>query len=102
MMEEKRYRAGAEKWNWRQRLASNLVFGAAHIFNLYVPIGAVIALGSGGWWFMRTYRKTYNANQSRVTALEQSCAVHHAHNRLVIFVFLPIVIIVVVASTFLK
>lgn len=93
MREEKMFRAGAENWNMRQRMMSNLVFGGVHLINLYVPLVGVISLATGGWWFMWCYRRAYRESSSRIYALEQSSAFHAAHNKLVLTVLIPLAIL---------
>ena len=89
LREELMFRAGAEDWSWRQRLTSNSIFGAVHLLNLYVPLAAVLTLAMGGWWFMSVYRSSYKKTRSRVTAVQESAAVHAAHNTLVFWAMLP-------------
>jgi hypothetical protein len=90
LREELTFRAGSEDWKWRQRLTSNVLFGAVHLLNLYVPLAAVFSLSTGGWWFMSVYRNSYKKTHSRIVAIQESAAVHAAHNTLVIFVLLPV------------
>ncbi len=85
LMEEKMFRAGSEKWSWHQRLRSNTIFGAGHLFNLIVFLAVVPGLAASGWWFMRVYRKTYHKTGSRNTALQEAGAVHAAHNTMVLY-----------------
>jgi hypothetical protein len=101
LYEEEDFRAGAEDWSIWQRVRSNALFGIVHIFNLFVPIAAVIGLGSAGWWFMAVYLRAYRNTGSRVSALEESGAVHAAHNRLALY-SLPVVIILNVIVVLLK
>ncbi len=96
LREEEMFRVGSENWNWLQRLKANFLFGAIHLMNLFVPLAAVIGLSTGGWWFMWVYRKTYAKSGSRVQALQQSAAVHSAHNELAFKVLLPLVLVFVI------
>jgi hypothetical protein len=92
LLEEKMFRAGSEGWNWHQRLRSNAIFGAGHLFNLIVFLAIVPGLAAGGWWFMYIYRRTYQKTNSRNAALQEAGAVHAAHNRLVLY-SLPLVFV---------
>jgi cytochrome b561 len=90
MREEKLCRAGTEDWSRWERFRASAVFGALHIMNLYVPISATVGLALSGWWFSRVYLSAFAQTHSRVAALKQSCAVHTAHNRLILRIALPL------------
>jgi hypothetical protein len=92
MFEERLFRAGAEYWTMRERLRSNLLFGTMHLFNLFLPLATVMGLCASGWWFMKAYLKAFAQSGSRKVAIQQSAAVHTAHNRLALFL-LPLLII---------
>jgi hypothetical protein len=99
MREEIEFRAGAEHWTTRQRLTSSLLFGVVHLLNLVVPLSAVLGLSTGGFVFMRVYLREHRRSGSRTSALQQSAAVHCAHNRLVLRVVIPAIVLLVVVVT---
>jgi hypothetical protein len=52
--EEQRFRAGAERWSFWQRVWRGIVFGTVHAL-IGIPIGVALALSVGGWYFTFWY-----------------------------------------------
>lgn len=85
MNEELKYRFGAEEWSGRRRAWMAFRFGAAHIFNIIVPVSVIVGLSLSGalftWVYVKTYRRADGTPpMRRQQAIEQASAVHAAHN----------------------
>lgn len=81
--EEFQFRLGAEKWSWRQRTASCVTFGIAHLINLIYAVATLGVLMLVGAVLMivylREFRRTGDHRQSVVAASKL-----HAHYNLVV------------------
>lgn len=86
LWEEMLFRAGSEKWNWRERFWASAVFGVAHIANIWYSLAAGIALGLTGFGLMLIYQWTYRKTKDQVLATAVSGSVHAMYNVIAITV----------------
>ena len=78
--EELMFRAGCERWNWRERLTSCVAFGFVHIFNLVFPVSVVLFLIVSGAVFMHAYLREYRHSQSAALATLTAAEFHEKYN----------------------
>lgn len=97
MYEEMIFRAGGHKWSWLDRARASAVFGFIHVFNMFYPFGAVVALMFTGFGLMLVYLWEYRRTGSEVEAVSLSAVVHALYNTLAV-VLLAVVLIVALAS----
>ena len=81
--EERMFRAGAERWSTRRRVAKVLQFGMIHAL-IGIPIGVALALSVGGTYFMAVYLRSYALTGSTNEATLESTRAHTAYNALII------------------
>jgi len=81
--EERRFRAGAERWSNRRRVVRGLQFGLLHLV-VGIPIAAALALAVGGWWFTWVYLRAYRRTESGAEALAESTRAHLGYDMVVI------------------
>lgn len=94
--EERRFRAGAERWSTRRRVGRAVQFGMVHCL-IGIPIGVGVALSIGGgyftWAYLRGYRQGNDLlidaeaddRRRRAQGVMESTRAHLAYN-LTIFV----------------
>jgi hypothetical protein len=81
MFEEQMCREGCEEWSTWDRFKSCVIFGVMHLWNLFIPVGALIPLSTAGGYLMRRYLVSYGQTQSRESAAVESARYHYAFNR---------------------
>lgn len=78
--EERRFRAGAETWSARRRVARAVQFGLIHCL-IGIPIGVGMALSIGGGYFTWAYFRGFRRSDgSRDQAIAESTRAHLAYN----------------------
>lgn len=89
LIEEIKYRKGSEYWSWKRRVWVQLRFGAAHFWNLIVPLNVVVGLACAGIAYMVIYLKFRKyMSQDEATAVT---ALVHARYNLTVLVTLIVV-----------
>jgi hypothetical protein len=83
--EEEMFRAGAESWSWRRRVAKAVQYGLVHAI-IGIPIGVALALSLGGGYFQLAYLRGFRATGSRRAALLESARAHTTYNGLIVAV----------------
>lgn len=83
--EEIMFREGDEHRTLSERIKRSVVFGLAHLI-MGIPIGAALALSSGGFVFSHAYVRQYRRTGSRGLSLIEATRVHLLSNMLVIFI----------------
>ena len=81
--EERMFRAGAQHWSTRRRVAKVLQFGLIHTL-IGIPIGVALALSVGGTYFMAVYLHAYGLTGSTTEATLESTRAHTAYNASII------------------
>jgi hypothetical protein len=89
--EERMFRAGAETWSTRRRVVKVLQFGLIHAL-IGIPIGAALALSTGGAYFMLVYLRDFRVTHDRRAATLESTRAHTAYNGVIILVVLAAII----------
>ena len=99
--EEKWYRAGAENWNMRQRVASCFAFGACHVVNIFYPFVTCLALCLVGAVFMAVYLAEYRRSGDVYRATMASTKMHARYNIYAFMLILVVFVAFVVSSVLL-
>lgn len=81
--EERMFRAGAQRWTTRRRVAKVLQFGLIHAL-IGIPIGVALALSVGGAYFMGVYLHAFALTGSANEATLESTRAHTAYNAMII------------------
>jgi hypothetical protein len=89
--EERMFRAGAESWTAKRRVVKVLQFGMVHAL-IGIPIGAALALSTGGAYFMLVYLREFRATHDRRAATLESTRAHTAYNAVIIAVVLAAIV----------
>jgi hypothetical protein len=84
MVEEQVFREGSEEWSTWERIKSCAIFSVMHLWNLFIPLGAIIPLATAGGYLMRRYLVSYEQTESRERAVVESARYHYAYNRVVL------------------
>ena len=83
--EERVFRTGAEGWSNRHRAWKVLQFGLIHAV-VGIPIGAALALSTGGAYFMRVYLRNWSTSHDRNEATIESTTAHTVYNAMILLV----------------
>lgn len=98
--EEQAFREGAENWTFWQRVRSCLIFGAAHLSNLFYPLATILPLALGGAMFMGVYLRTYKKTRFRRTAVLEASLIHRVYNKIALTAVLIALILVFGSAIF--
>lgn len=80
LSEEQWFRSGAEKWTFKQRVASCVMFGLFHLPNLIYPISIILLLMVAGVVLMRVYLNEYSRTQNTYMATMAATSFHATYN----------------------
>jgi hypothetical protein len=87
LVEEQAFRQGAEHWTRRERLRSSVLFGFAHIGNLFYPLATLLVLCVGGLIFTSCYLRECRRSNDSVAGVHRATALHSIYNAMAITVF---------------
>ena len=97
LIEEQIFRSGSEKWTWLQCIRSSLLFGFAHVVNIWVSIGAGLVLGLSGFVLMLVYLFYYRKTGSQIIATSASATAHAIYNMIAIGLILVLLTIMLLS-----
>jgi hypothetical protein len=86
LSEEQTFREGAESWTFGQRVKASVLFGFAHVGNLFYPVASLLALSVGGGLFMVAYLLGRRRTGHNRDGVYRATALHALYNAVAVVV----------------